>query len=212
MKKILLRSAVTLVFIVLDILLSMFTSPAFFMISSLIFGAMYGGTAAAVVIIGSYILKPDSGYIILILMTIVMFLKGILISAVWKLITNRKQLIYQISAGITALLILISAILTYTEIFYTGIVVIFTLIFLFSDIFIKKISNSEKSGEFIKTYFCIAVAAVISKSLELIAYYDNFDIKIVSSALIQTLGISIIQSYLITLILNVYKKIKKSPV
>ena len=215
MKKIIPRIAVTFVFIILDVLLGIFTlPPMFFMISSLMFGAIYGGTAIAVVTIVSYIITPDSGYIILILMIIVMFLKGILISVIWKLINKRAQLQfpYQIAVGVIAIALLISAVLTYTEIFYTGIVVIFTLIFLISDIFIKKISNSEISGEFIKINFCISAASFISKSLELIAYYDTFDFKVIAQAIIPTLGIAVIQSYLITMILNLYKKIRKSPV
>jgi|GEM_PF-7030486 hypothetical protein len=203
MKKIILQSAVTVVFVILDILLmKIHVPPTLFLFSSLLFSPLHGGIAGAVITI----FNPNSNYIMLILLTIIVFSKGLLIGVLWKFIHDKKQLPYQITIGIIALLPIICKVNIFTVL-----IVVITVIFLISDIYIAKISNAEKSGNFVRIYFCIAVTTMIAVSLELLAKYDNFDFEVILQNFTDTLLISAIQSYFIVFILNVYKKLKKNP-
>lgn len=214
MKKILLHSAITFGFIVLDTLLIHFVSDTlsgFYIFASLLFNPFYGAVACAVLPIISYVINPGGGIVILSLMVIIAFAKGLLIGALRKLFHNKKDLIFQIIAGVSGLLLLTCAIILGIEIRDAIAILIFTLIFLISDIIICRISNAELSNSFIKIYLCIGIAEVFSEMLNTIAYYDHFNFL---HPIISTLSIAVFISYSVTVLINIFHKIRiqKNPV
>ena len=205
MKKIILHTGITVGFIILDVLLILFVPvipPFFSILAAFLFNPLYGGAANAAHVIIRYIINPDGAYIILALMVIIMFAEGFLIGILWKLIRDRKQLPYQIVTVCIPVLLIIGGLLTATKIKYAVYIAVFTAVFLISDIIIGKISNAEKSGNFIKIFLCIAVMEFITVLLGMFAYYDRFDIATVIATVSQTLFASAGISYIITIIKN----------